>query len=105
PVGAVGDGALVVPDWVAGPRWAAVGDFALVDGVALAPLSSQVDFAGVADEAFVAGGGGFQPVGEVAAVAGAACAQAVAVDGGGALGGFVDGLGELVFPGVSQGGP
>src|SRR3984957_18052994 len=68
PIGGVGDGALVAPDGAACPRRTSIGHFAAVDAVAGAPLSGEDDFAGLADEAFVLGGGGFDPVGQMTAV-------------------------------------
>src|SRR6202041_2483854 len=68
PIGGVGDGALVAPDGAACPRRASVGHFTAVDAVAGAPLSAEIDFAGMADDALVAGGGSFDPVGQMSAV-------------------------------------
>ena len=65
------DRVLVAPHCVLLPRRAAGHQLAMVDAVARAPLGFAVHEAGVADDGPVAGGGGFEPVGDVAAVAGA----------------------------------
>src|SRR5215475_9006025 len=51
PVRGVVDRALLAPDRVAFPGRSAVGELAAVVEVALAPLRSQINFAGMADDA------------------------------------------------------
>src|SRR5439155_11220197 len=76
PVGGIGDRALVAPDYAAGPRRAVVRELAVVDGIALAPLGCEVNLPRVTDDAFVASGGGLEPVRKMAAVARPAGAHA-----------------------------
>jgi hypothetical protein len=96
PLGCVGEGTLLPPDGIAFLGRAAIGHFASVDTVADAPLSGQVHFTGVTDDALVARGGGFEPVGEMAPITGARCAHSGAIDVGVALEGFVDRLVDFI---------
>src|SRR5580692_1887069 len=96
PVGRVGYRALITPHRVSLPRRAAVRKFAAVDSVAGAPLSGEIDLAGVAHDAAVAGAGRFDPVGQVSAVTRACGAHAGRIDVRIALDGLIHRLIDLV---------
>src|ERR1700728_2653872 len=96
PIGGVGEGALVAPDGTACPWRASIGDFAAVYAVADAPLSGEIDFARLADDALVAGGGGLDRVGQSSAVTRTCRAEFRAVDEGIALDGLVHRLVDFI---------
>lgn len=52
----------------------------MIDGIAGGPLSVKARQPGVADQAAITRGGGFEPIGQVAAIAGARRRLAASVD-------------------------
>src|SRR5271169_1884799 len=96
PVGRISNRTLIAPDRASLPRRAAIGEFAAVYAITGTPLGGEIDLAGMADNAPVAGGGGFDPVGQVAPVTRAGGAQPRCVNVRITLDRFIHGLIDLI---------
>lgn len=90
--GGVAERVLILPLAFGFPDGTAVAEFPVVAAVGGAPHGLVVGESGVGEEAFVTSGVALHPVGEIAAVAGAAGSLAGGVDEGEQADGFVGGV-------------